>query len=76
MNDYLKTNWILEGLTVSASYYGTEVQGVVTESRVKYGGKVQHTLRLTKGLVLNYNEEPRFVCLVDHEEITGVIDSN
>jgi len=76
MNDYLKANWILEGLTVRANYYGKEVQGVVTESRVKYGGKVQHTLRLTEGLVLNYNEEPRFVCLVDHEEITAVVDSN
>lgn len=38
--------WNLEGYTVRAEYFGIPVSGVVTNSRVKYGGEVQHTVDL------------------------------
>ena len=39
--------WNLEGLTVKGYYLGTTpVEGVVTNSRVKFGGKVQHNVDL------------------------------
>ena len=39
--------WNLEGLTVKGYYLGTTpVEGVVTNSRVKFGGTVQHTVEL------------------------------
>ena len=38
--------WQREGETVCAEYHGQFVRGIVTESRVKYGGTVQHTVKL------------------------------
>ena len=37
-------SWILDGQRVKATYYGIPVVGVVTHSRVKYGGEV-HRLK-------------------------------
>ena len=39
--------WNKEGSTIKAEYLGYEVVGVVLDSRVKYGGKVQYTVRLS-----------------------------
>jgi len=39
-------NWIKDGEQVSGIYYGHVFEGVVTESRVKYGGGVQYTVAL------------------------------
>ncbi len=43
------TAWILEGLTVTGLYLDDiPVQGVVSLSRVKYGGEVSHHVQLDK----------------------------
>ena len=40
-------NWNKEGQQVAGMYLGAyAVSGVVTESRVRYGGTVQHTVKL------------------------------
>jgi hypothetical protein len=40
-------SWNKEGQQVAGVYLGTyAVSGVVTESRVRYGGTVQHTVKL------------------------------
>lgn len=40
-------SWNREGQTVAGVYLGAyTVRGVVTESRVRYGGTVQHTVKL------------------------------
>ena len=36
--------WNLEGQIVRGYYFGVPVEGVVTLSRVKFGGSVQHTV--------------------------------
>ena len=38
--------WDRTGQRVAGVYLGYTVAGQVTESRVKYGGRVQHTLQL------------------------------
>ncbi len=41
--------WNKEGQRVAGVYLGAyTVSGVVTESRVRYGGTVQHTVKLDK----------------------------
>lgn len=45
--------WNKDGHTVKAEYLGSHiVSGVVTESRVKYGGKVQYTVKLDNPISL------------------------
>jgi hypothetical protein len=40
-------NWNLEGKRVNGLYMGLfPYSGLVTESRVKYGGRVQHTIQV------------------------------
>lgn len=62
--------WNLEGLTVKAEYFNIPVAGVVTNSRVKYGGTVQHTIDLFFPITLFGAE--RTTVLVDANEITHV----
>ena len=62
--------WNLEGLTVRGTYFGVPVEGVVTESRVKYGGTVQHTVDLFFPITVFGSE--RTTVLLDANEITHV----
>ena len=62
--------WNLEGLTVRGEYFGLPVEGVVTESRVKYGGTVQHTVDLFFPITM-FGDEKTTV-LLDANEITHV----
>jgi len=62
--------WNLEGLTVRGEYFGLPVEGVVTESRVKYGGTVQHTVDLFFPIIM-FGDEKTTV-LLDSNEITHV----
>lgn len=77
-NDFNKQGvWNLECLNIVAMYYSKEVRGFVTNSRVKYGGKVQHTVRLDTPLeTTGVYGEPRYTCLIDHEEIIAILDNN
>ena len=63
--------WNLEGQTVKALYLSTiPVEGVVTESRVKYGGSVQHTIDLFFPITVFGAE--RTTVLVDASEVVHV----
>lgn len=63
--------WNLEGLTVKGYYLGsTPVEGVVTNSRVKFGGTVQHTVELFFPITMFGSE--RTTVLLDANEITYV----
>jgi hypothetical protein len=62
--------WNLEGLTVRGTYFGVPVEGVVTESRVKYGGTVQHTVDLFFPITVFGDE--RTSVLLDANEVTHV----
>ena len=64
--------WNLEGLTVRGEYFGLPVEGVVTLSRVKYGGTVQHTVDLFRPISLFSTSEHRTTVLLDANEITFV----
>ena len=67
-------SWNKEGLYVEGTYLNTHfVQGVVLESRVKYGGKVQHRVSLDVPLMLNGSE--RDVMLINDDELTAVFEN-
>ena len=42
-------SWNLTGQAAVANYLDNRVQGIITESRVKYGGTVQHSITLIAG---------------------------
>jgi hypothetical protein len=66
--------WNLENLKVSARYLGDfSVQGVVTLSRVQYGGAVCHHIKLDLPLVV-YGAI-RDTVIVDHKDIDSVSSS-
>ena len=60
--------WNREGDRVAGVYLGAyAVSGVVTESRVRYGGTVQHTVKLDKPMtVFGRSAE---VLLLDNEDL-------
>jgi hypothetical protein len=59
--------WDRTGERVAGVYLGYTVAGVVTESRVKYGGRVQHTLQLDQPMTLFSTE--RSVLLMDERDL-------
>jgi len=64
-------SWILEGKRVSGVYCDDfSIMGEVILSRVKYGGKVQHTVKLDAPIVIFGNERDHI--LMDHDEITVI----
>lgn len=64
-------SWNLEGLVVRGRYLDQfPIEGVVTESRVKYGGKVCHHVRLFESIVV-YGAEREQVVLDEVEVIGG-----
>jgi predicted RNA-binding protein associated with RNAse of E/G family len=62
--------WNLEGLTVRGEYFGIPVEGIVTMSRVKYGGSVQHTVDLFFPITVFGDE--RTTVLLDADEVTYI----
>ena len=70
-------NWNLEGMYVEGVYCGDiPVGGIVGSSRVAYGGRVKHHVKLAHGI----NWENKIVrpkgdvVIVDHSAITLVKD--
>ena len=61
--------WNKQGMQVKACYHGKHVSGVVTESRVKYGGTVQHTISLHAPIMLRWRSEPVYTVLVDDDNV-------
>jgi len=65
-------NWNLEGLHVTGLYMDEfPVAGLVTLSRVKYGGDIQHTVVLDEPIKI-YGPEVRERVLLDHKNVTRV----
>ena len=60
----------LEGQIVRGVYFNVPVEGVVTLSRVKYGGEVQHTVDLFFPITLFGSE--RTTVLLDASEVVHV----
>ena len=69
-------SWNIEGKHVIGNYMGARVRGVVQESRVKYGGKVQHTVVLDEPIALRWRTEPVERVLLDDEEIEFISGSS
>lgn len=66
--------WNLTGECVDAVYLGDyKVTGKVINSRVKYGGGVQHHVQLVKPIVI-YGTE-RQSLLVEHQDVQRVFSS-
>jgi hypothetical protein len=64
-------NWNLEGLHVTGLYMDEfPVAGLVTLSRVKYGGGVQHTVVLDEPIQVYSAMRERV--LLDHENVVRV----
>lgn len=61
--------WCKDGSTIKANYLDDEVVGVVQESRVKYGGKVQYRVKLDEPVILRWRNEPTDVVLIDEDEL-------
>ena len=62
--------WNLEGQSVRGIYFDQPVEGVVTLSRVKYCGAVQHTVYLFHSITM-FGEE-RTIVLLDASEVVSV----
>ena len=62
--------WNLEGQIVRGEYFGHKVEGVVTLSRVKFGGTVQHTVDLFFPITM-FGQE-RTTVLLDASEVVHV----
>jgi hypothetical protein len=63
----MNMTWDRAGQRVAGVYLGYTVAGLVTESRVKYGGRVQHTLQLDQPMTLFSTE--RSVLLMDERDL-------
>lgn len=62
-------SWNLEGKKVFGNYLGTfPIEGIVTCSRVSYGGKVVNTIELNSSITV-YGAE-REVVIMDSENLT------
>ena len=65
--------WNLEGKRVTGIYLGMwAFRGIVTHSRVKYGGRVQHTIKVAEPF--RAYGELRETILVDSGELFRILD--
>jgi len=66
--------WNLEGQRIRARYFDDqEVEGLVVESRVKYGGRVQHSVEFDQPIQLRWRAMKAVRVLIDHEEVIEVV---
>jgi len=64
-------NWNLEGLRIEGSYLDAyPFRGRVTNSRVKFGGRVIHTVELAEMIIVH--NIPRDTLTVEIDEISTV----
>ena len=65
--------WNLENCRVTGNYMGIAlVSGMVTESRVKYGGSVSHTVELDKPITVFGSVRERVI--LDNWEVEKVYE--
>lgn len=68
------SQWNLEGMRVKGLYLDDiEVTGRVEQSRVKYGGSVQHTVVLDQ--TVNVYGQARDRVLVEHKDVLHISSS-
>jgi hypothetical protein len=70
--------WNKDGSTIKAEYMDQEIVGVVLDSRVKYGGKVQYRVQLDEPVMLRWRNELTEILLIDEDQVTadfGVIEN-
>ncbi len=66
--------WNLEGQRVTGMYLNLfPVGGLVPNSRVKYGGQVQHTVQLNQPIEVFGSRKT--VVLLDQSEVQSVVDT-
>lgn len=65
--------WQREGQVLQARYLGVQVKGLVVESRVKYGGRVQHKLAVLEPYVFLGETREGGVALVEEEQVEQVL---
>jgi hypothetical protein len=61
--------WNKDGSTIKAEYCGVIFSGVVLESRVKYGGKVQYKVAAADSIYLPFSDTPRDIVLIDDDDV-------
>jgi hypothetical protein len=64
--------WIKDGEQVAGKYFDQTFEGVVSESRVKYGGRVQYTVELNTPITLKWRNDPVDRVLVGAEDLTAL----
>ena len=62
--------WIKDGEQVAGKYFDQTFEGVVLESRVKYGGRVQYTVELHNPITLRWRNDPVDRVLVEAKDLT------
>jgi hypothetical protein len=66
-------SWVKDGSTIKIDYLGFVVEGVITHSRVKYGGTVQYTVLLDAPLTMPWDmDNPRTMVVADEEDILTI----
>ena len=65
-------SWILEGQKVTGKYFGIPFTGTVEESRVKYGGRVSHTINLDSPIQMPWRTELTTRIISNDEELENV----
>lgn len=69
-------SWVLEGKRVTGTYHGATVTGVVTHSRVDYGGSVKHHVVVDEGFSTfggRISREAGETVILDKGQLTSVI---
>lgn len=66
-------DWNLEGKLVQVNYMDNIRAGKVLSSRVKYGGGVQHHVKLSHPIQLKWRTELVWQVLVDEEEVVDLL---
>lgn len=67
------SQWYLDGQKVIAEYFGNTVTGTVESSRVKYGGRVHHTVILDNPVSLPWRSEALTRVLIDDINLKEVL---
>lgn len=69
------TTWSRKGQCVIAAYLDIPIQGEIIESRVKYGGKIQHSIVISEDITLDWNGEVRkcgTILLIGEDDVKSV----
>lgn len=65
-------NWNLDGKHVTATYCDMPVSGIVSDSRVKFGGRCGYTVTLDEAITLPWSTEPKTRVLIEDRDIVKV----